>query len=118
MNQDVMDLPEVLERVQNDHDLLLELVDIFLKDCPEKIKALNEAVQTKNFETLKEVSHSLKGASGNLSAKKIYETCLTIEQKTKNHNLDGIEEILMKLDRQINDLKVFYGQLKVEFKKA
>ena len=118
MDQDVVDLPEVLERVQNDRELLLELLDIFLNDCPSKIKAIHEAVRTKDFEKLKEVSHSMKGASGNISAKKINAAFLAIEQKAKTPTLEGIDGILKELEGHINDLRSYSLKLKEEFKKS
>ena len=118
MTQDIIDLPEVLERVQNDRDLLLELLDIFLSDCPSKIKAITEAVHARDFEKLKEVSHSMKGASGNISAKKIHAAFLAIEQKAKTNTLDGLDKILKDLDGHMNDLQSYSLQLKEEFKKT
>ena len=118
MNQEIVDLPEVLERVQNDRDLLLELLDIFLNDCPSKIKAIRGAVQNKDFETLKELSHSMKGASGNISAKKINAVFLVIEQKAKARTLEGLDGVLQELDGHINDLRSYSLHLKEEFKKS
>ena len=118
MDQDVVDLPEVLERVQNDRELLLELLAIFLNDCPSKIKAIHEAVKTKDFEKLKEVAHSMKGASGNISAKKINAAFLAIEQKAKTPTLEGIDGILKELEGHINDLRSYALKLKEEFKKS
>ena len=80
MNDDVVDLKEALERVQDDKELLLELFDIFLGDCTKKIEIIRQAIEKKDLNQLKDTAHSLKGASGNISAKKLYNSFLTMEQ--------------------------------------
>lgn len=117
MNQDVVDLNEVLERVQNDKDLLLELFDIFLEDCPAKIASLKDAVSAKDLSKLRDVAHSMKGASANIAAKRINASFLQMEQLAKNNTVTGIEQLLKDIDGQINDLKVYAQKLKMEFKK-
>ena len=40
MSEEILDLKEVMERVQDDKELLLELFDIFITDYSEKRKLL------------------------------------------------------------------------------
>ncbi len=116
MSQDAVDLKEVLERVQNDRALLVELFDIFLSDCPGKITALKTAVAKKDLTALKDVAHSLKGASGNISAKKLFDSFLKIEQIAKSNDLSALDGPLSILDSQIEELKVFAAKYKDENK--
>ena len=118
MNQETGDLKEALERVQNDRALLLEVFDIFLADCPAKITALKTAVAKKDLTALKDVAHSLKGAAGNISAKKLFNSFLTIEQMAKNNDLSAIVGPLDAIDGQIADLKEYSEKFKVTFKKG
>ena len=113
-----IDLNEVLERVQNDKDLLVELFDIFLADCPAKITALKEAAAQKDLTRIKEVAHSMKGASGNISAKKLYALFLKIEQMAKTNDLSAMGSSLQELDRQMEEFKVCSSKLKSDFKKT
>ena len=117
MSQDVIDLNEVLERVQNDHELLIELLDIFLEDCPGKINAIKESVAKKDFMQLRDIAHSMKGASGNISAKKIHAIFLQIEQMAKNNDASAIPQCLEELDAQLEDLQAYRLKLKKDFKK-
>ena len=117
MNQDVIDLNEVLERVQNDRELLIELLDIFLEDCPEKISAIKEAVEKKDFGQLRDAAHSMKGASGNISAKKIHALFLQIEQMAKNNEIGTIPDCLKELDTQLQDLQAYRVRLEKDFNK-
>lgn len=98
MEEKIIDLPDVLDRVQDDTELLLELFDIFEEDFKVKRKQMDEYLAGKDAEMLRNVSHSLKGAAGNISAKQLYALCLFIEKTATDGRFDGISEKLKELD--------------------
>ncbi|MBF0483187.1 MAG: Hpt domain-containing protein [Candidatus Omnitrophica bacterium] len=117
MSDQIIDVPELLERVQDDKELMLELFDIFMEDYPGKRKQLEEAIAEKNFETIRGVAHSVKGASGNISAKLVREVCMSLENKGKNNIIDGADKDLAVLDveyakmvERVKELKQEYGK--------
>lgn len=116
MEEEILDLKEVLERVQDDRELLLELLDIFFEDYPKKIQEMRKSLRANNVSQVQDLAHSMKGASGNISAKKIYASFLTIEQMAKNNNLKAVEETLRVLDGQFAELQKHCSQLKEDFK--
>lgn len=116
MSEEILDLKEVLDRVQEDKDLLLELFDIFIADYSEKRKQLEKAINVSDIEQIVSISHSLKGASGNISAKSMRGTFLKLETMGKSGNLDGAKESLSVLDQQFGDLQNRINQVRVEFK--
>ena len=95
MSEDILDLAEFKERVQDDTELLLELLDIFA-------------------ESLKSTAHSLKGASGNISAKKLRELFLKIEEMGKAGNAAGAKELLPSLDEAYGELTKRFEEVKKE----
>ncbi len=111
---DPIDLKEVLERVQNDKELLKELLDIFLQDCPQKVKAIKEAYQAKNMTQLKDAAHSMKGASGNISAKQLYALFSALDQKGRNDDFSGVDVLIADLDRELKVLEEYSHKLKQE----
>ena len=115
---EVIDLKDVLERVQDDRELLLELLDIYQEDFVGKKRALGEAVNGKDFSKIKELAHSLKGASGNISARGMHANLLKIEQMAGQNDLSQVNGILTELDRQFAQLKVYAAHLKKEWGKA
>ena len=117
MSEEVVDLKEVLERVQDDRELLLELFDIFIEDYPGKLDAIKQAVAKKDSEALRDAAHSMKGASGNLSAKRLYAMFLKVEQLAKANNMDGVEGLLKELDGAFSDFKNYAAKFKADFKK-
>ena len=116
MNEQVLDLKEVLERVQDDRELLLELLDIFFEDYPKKMKDIRTALQKKDTAQIQDLAHSMKGASGNVSAKKIHASFLAIVQMAKNSNFKAMEDSLGVLDGQFAELQSYCAQVKENFK--
>lgn len=116
MREEILDLDEVMERVQNDKELLIELIEIFLEDCPGKIKGLREAARSNNRQQVADIAHSLKGSSGNLAAKRIATLFLQIEQKGKNDDMTNIPQILDEIEGHLKDLKSYLEHLREEFK--
>jgi len=116
MSDDILDFNEFMERVQDDKDLLMELLDIFAEDYQEKIASLQKAVNNNNIEEIKSIAHSLKGASGNISAKRMRELFLSMEDTVKNSDMDGANKILEDLSKEYEALNSRINELKEEFK--
>jgi len=112
----VLDLKEFLERVQDDKELLLELLDIFVEDYKDKSQQLNEAVQRNNYEQMRSVAHSLKGSSGNISAKVMRQTFTKLEEMGQNNNLTGAGDLLKNLKGQFEDFTARINQVKEELR--
>lgn len=114
MSEEIIDVPEFLDRVMEDKDLLKELLDIFAADYVQKRVDLGKAVEGSDFETIRSIAHSLKGASGNISAKPLREVCVVLEQKGKDGDGEGLAELLTELDKQYAALEQRMASLKEE----
>ncbi len=115
MSEEIIDLKDVLDRVQDDKELLLELFDIFKEDFVKKRQALGEAVAAGDIVKIKELAHSLKGSSGNISAKPMHASCFQLEQLAKSNTTTGMQDVLKNIDTQFEQVKVFTVQLKEEW---
>ena|SRR3989338_8438322 len=118
MNEEVLDLEEVLERVQDDKELLLELFDIFQEDYELKRQQIGQAVIQRDFNQLKNIAHSLKGASSNISAKRIYSLFADIERMAVQEDFKKIDEVLVNTDREYIALQSAIDKCKKEFRKS
>ena len=118
MSQEIINLEEVLERVQDDRELLLELLDIFIEDYPVKVNAIRAGIKENNFEKLRDATHSMKGASANISAKRLNSLFLQIEQIARLNTTDGMEDALKDLEQAFSDLKNYTAKLKQDFSKS
>ena len=118
MSEDAIDLKEAMERIQDDKDLLLELFDIYLEDHNEKMGELRVSLQKNDIEQTKKIAHSLKGAAGNISAKKLHATFLKLEQLAKQNALAQIGEVIQEIDGQFAEFKTNVEKIKQDFQKA
>lgn len=107
MSDDAIDMKEVLERVGDDRELLIELLQIFSEDYVRKKKMLDEAVNRNDFEQVRDIAHGLKGASGNISAKQLRVSFSDLGQMAKTRDFSRAKEELELIDRQFNELKDF-----------
>jgi HPt (histidine-containing phosphotransfer) domain-containing protein len=115
MSEEVIDLKEVLDRVQDDKELLAELFDIYQEDFVIKRQSLGDAIAAHDIAKIKEVAHSMKGSSGNISAKPMYAACLKLESVAKEGKTDGMQEVALAMDGYFEEIKVFAVRFKKDF---
>ena len=114
MSEEIIDLKDVLERVQDDKELLSELFDIYEEDFLIKRKALGQAIVAHDIAKIKEVAHSMKGSSGNISAKPMHAACLQLELLAKEGKTDGMQEVAIAIDGYFEEIKAFAVRFKKE----
>lgn len=106
-NTGPIDMASVLERVGGDESFLRELIDIYIEDFMEKYVLLEQAVAEGDFNNIKEIGHSLKGASGNLSLTGLHETADGIESSGKENNIEQARLLFTRLKEEFIKLKDF-----------
>ena len=109
---EIIDLKDALERVQDDKELLAELFDIYQEDFVLKRKALGDAITTGDIPKIKEVAHSMKGSSGNISARPLHAACLQLESLAKQGTTDGMQEVAFAIDGYFEEIKIFAARFK------
>jgi CheY-like chemotaxis protein len=87
-------------QVPGEPNLLLELIDMFVKDTPKKLDSLRNALQQSDFVEVRRVAHTLKGSSGSLGANQMMKICAEMEQRCKNNSFEGLENILLQLEME------------------
>ena len=78
-SEEIIDLEDALKRVQGDEKLLAELFDVYQEDFVIKRQALGVAIAACDIAKIKGIAHSMKGASGHISAKPLHAACLKLE---------------------------------------
>ncbi len=102
-----IDMDAVLERIGGDETFLQELIDIYIEDFMEKYVQLEQAVARSDFDNIKEIGHSLKGSSGNLSLNGLHETAYGIELSGREKNLEQAKLLFFRLKVEFMKLKNF-----------
>ena len=87
-----------LQRAQSP-DILEQLLEIYRSHAPELIKNLNSSIRDGSFETIRDSAHSLKSASGNIGARKIFQLSAKLEDMGRDRAIDGAGKILEEIEK-------------------
>src|ERR1700722_4242506 len=75
-----IDFAELLERVDNDRELLLDLMSIFKEDFPRHVRELSDVIAARDIKKMTVVSHTLKGTPPTLAAPRATSAAAKLEQ--------------------------------------
>ena len=100
----VFDSGVALIRTGHDPELLAELIEIFLADCPWRMAENQEAIALSDAQGLERSAHKLKGAAAVFDARSVVETAEQLEILGRQNDVSAARKILSDLDRQIGTL--------------
>jgi HPt (histidine-containing phosphotransfer) domain-containing protein len=80
-------------------DFLTHLIGIFLDDLSLRLESIRNAQTLADLETLRSAAHALKGASGELGAKRLHALCAELEATARG----GILATVQQLAREVED---------------
>ena len=102
---------DLLENMDNNEEILKEIVQVFLKESPEHMKKLEEAVLKADKDALKAQAHFLKGIIGIYNDKPSYEIIIKLENMAKAGDLTQAKELYQQfaealelLQNSLNDI--------------
>jgi len=102
---EVLDEALLMSRVDNDPQLLRDLVDLFLEECPRLVDEIRVELDRKDAKAVERGAHSLKGSTSNLAAKMASEAALKLERLAHAGDLAHAESVLQELECQLVRLK-------------
>ncbi len=73
--------------------LLVELIDIFLRDAPQRIGEIEAGLRNGDIELLERAAHTLKSSSANIGAPALSELCRRIELRARERSVRGLDEL-------------------------
>jgi two-component system sensor histidine kinase/response regulator len=100
----VWNLTELLERVDNDQELLRELLNIFKEDFPQTIQSLQSAVNAKDLKNSSRLSHTLKGMLSSLGATRAAAAAAKLEALSSAGETASMEGALNALEAEAHRL--------------
>lgn len=107
----IIEIKDVLRRLQDDKQLLIELVTIFLDGAPEGFEKVQQLIDQGDFSALSDAAHSLKGAAANIGAQKLAKSFLKIEEAAKQKEIRGAHEAFENASNELNELKEYFPKL-------
>ena len=88
-----------LEELQQggERSLVQELIAIFLRQTPERLRVLRAAIENGDFIKASEEAHSLKSSCGYLGALKMEELCREVEETAAEAGRDRLAQLAARL---------------------
>ena len=105
-----LDLAEAIKRMMGNTDFLEEMLQEFFLKAPEMVEEIKVAIETEDKEMLHDKAHALKGIALNLSAGRIAETTLHLEQMGRKGNIVAGKQTLEKLQNELAILKAYISR--------
>jgi two-component system, sensor histidine kinase and response regulator len=100
----VVNVAELLARVDNDAELLRELIAIFKVEFPRHLGALREAIAQGNPKNVHKSGHTLKGMLSNLGATRAAAAAAQLEQLRDSSDGTMLKSALALLENEVTDL--------------
>ncbi|MBA4107870.1 MAG: hypothetical protein C0485_19225 [Pirellula sp.] len=101
---ELLDLPSLLERVENDLELLDELTCLFRQIVPDLLTRLDAGVEQGDCNLIGESAHALKGSMQNLSARLGAETAADIERSCQRGDFSEARTTAARLRREYEEI--------------
>ena len=95
-------LAELQEIMEDDFGILLET---YIEDASQKILLLDGALEAEDAITIRELSHSLKGASCNIGALPLSRLFETVEHLAKDDNVAEIVPLLPGIQTEFTTIR-------------
>ncbi|MGH1472224.1 MAG: Hpt domain-containing protein [Cellvibrionaceae bacterium] len=83
-----------------------ELINMYVSDSQARIEALHTAYSAQDCDSVRREAHSLKGSSGNIGAGIMAELTKQVEQKGRDENLEGVEDLISQIEAEYKALTV------------
>jgi HPt (histidine-containing phosphotransfer) domain-containing protein len=99
-----VNLSQLLVRVENDHELLRELVDIFRKDLPCLLQLLQESVAREDMKNVETTSHTLNGMLSALSVTQAAAMASRLEHMGREGRMSELAGVLTLLETELTYL--------------
>jgi two-component system alkaline phosphatase synthesis response regulator PhoP len=103
------DAPVALEVIAELQELLDEpgmqplrqLKETFDKTAAKHVSTMRTALMTRDAAALSAEAHRLRGSSGSLGAQRVTRVCAVIEERSRAHDLEHVEELLQQLEQEL-----------------
>jgi PAS domain S-box-containing protein len=111
-NGGTLEMPEalfepnvLLDRLGGDQELYEQIIHVFLRDAPEQIRLLQDAVSQGDARRVERQAHTLKGASGNVGAAGLEKATLKVEGAGQRGDLDEASRLLQYVQKEFHALE-------------
>jgi CheY-like chemotaxis protein len=93
-------------------DLLGEIIELYLDDCPGRIETMRTALAAADAEQLSSAAHAMKSASANVGALRVRTLCESLEMIGRRGTIDGASKLFDDLQREYAGAKAYLEGLR------
>jgi HPt (histidine-containing phosphotransfer) domain-containing protein len=102
----VLDLTRLRKNCSGNNEIVTELLDhLQLKSGPRWMAALKDGLQSDDSEKVREVSHSMKGASATIFAWRISNLAQEFESLARDGEVEKLKNRIVELEQAFDELK-------------
>jgi HPt (histidine-containing phosphotransfer) domain-containing protein len=98
------DLKELMERLDDDQELLRELLVMFRVEVRINLEKTRSAIGTGDYEGLSRTAHTMRGMLRNLSMGAAAETAAALELASRDNQQRDSKELLEKLVKELEGI--------------
>lgn len=105
--QQVFDQEEFSRRLMDDQELMQQVAQNFVKDMPQQLDNLQQAIAAKDMTVIAGFAHKIKGAAANLAANQMSALAMQMELAAKDGTLSAPEQeyqALVTAYQQLSDI--------------
>ncbi len=105
----MLDVAVALERVDGDEELLAEVIQAYLDECPQLINELQTAIDAQDSTAAQRAAHTIKGTSQIFGCPDLITVARGLEERGRNGDLNGC-------DGELDRLRDLAGQLQQQLR--
>jgi two-component system sensor histidine kinase/response regulator len=118
-----INIQNALNALNIDGDLFKRILLGFLQNNRDTMSNVRNAFESKDWESLAHLSHSLKGSAGNIGAEKVYEAALNLENASRKGgkyppDSQLIDKIELALNQVLQSLESLVDKPKAQLSRA
>jgi len=91
--------------VEGDSSFESELINLFFNCTESDFRAMHDALNNCNFQSIFFVSHKIKGALSNMGALKLSSLCTVLERQARSQSISGCRDIFGQLQLEYGHIK-------------
>lgn len=101
---EVFDRSQALERMEGDEELLFEMIELFLEDCPSQMEGIRTALAAGDPDRLGNAAHAFKGSVGNFGARTSFDAAQRLEHLARERRIDESGDAVRELEAEVDRL--------------
>jgi PAS domain S-box-containing protein len=102
---DGVNWPEAFKIVQGDRELLKDMIQAFLEDCPERLERISHAIEGGDHDALRREAHTIKSSMRYFGTRDVFDQAFALEQMGHDERVEAAPDQVQRLKRSLARLE-------------